>query len=165
MASRLDYLLGCRLPPARLSEADGGEVATLDALALLGKGRVVVAGAPEAAGPVEYGHYLRSLIVHAGRLRATGVDEIVCIVTSDALSVEAWAKSIDPSRRVRFLSDADLEFARALDLIAPGAGDRSEPYMLILQNGMIRTARLERLAAATGSTGRIGADNSFMLDA
>jgi glutaredoxin/glutathione-dependent peroxiredoxin len=161
MASCLDYLIGCRLPPSKLSELDGGKVATLDAPALLGEGRVVVAGAPDASGPVGYGHYLRRLIVHASRLRATGFDEIVCIVTSDAFSVDAWAKSIDPSRRVRFLSDGELEFSRALDLIAPGRGDRSEPYILTLQDGVVSTARLERPGLVPGPA---DAQDAFLLD-
>jgi peroxiredoxin len=161
MATRLDYLVGCRLPPSKLSELDGGKVATLDAAALLGDGRVAVAGAPDASGPVGYGHYLRSLIVHANRLRATGFDEIVCIVTSDAFSVDAWAKSIDPSRRVRFLSDGELEFSRALDLIAPGKGDRSVPYTLTLQHGVVCTARLERPGLARAPA---NAQDLFLLD-
>jgi glutaredoxin/glutathione-dependent peroxiredoxin len=141
--SRTGHLTGCRIPPAQLSELRDRKVTPIDSGALLGKGRVAVAGAPDASGPVGYGHYLRGLIVHAGRLRKSGYDEIVCVVTSDPFAVDAWSKSLDPEGKVRFVSDEKLELARALDLIAHGKGDRSEHYMLTLRHGVIETARLE----------------------
>jgi peroxiredoxin len=147
MASRTEFLAGYRIPPAGLCELRDGKVVPLDAIDLLGRGRIAVAGAPEASGPVDYGHYLRSFIVHAGRLRNSGYSEVVCVVTSDPVAVDAWSKQLDPAGKVRFVSDAKLEFARALDLIAPGKGDRSEHYMLTLRHGIIDTARLEHPSA------------------
>jgi glutaredoxin/glutathione-dependent peroxiredoxin len=148
MTSRTDFLGGYRIPPAQLFELRDGKVASLNTVDFLYKGRALVAGAPEAFAEVGSGHPLRRFIINAVRMRNAGFDQIICIVTSEPSAVDAWSKSLDPTGRVRFMSDANLEFARALDLVAPGKGDRSEHYLLTLRGGTIETARIEQLGAA-----------------
>jgi peroxiredoxin len=148
MTSRSDFLNGYRIPPAQLFELRDGKAVSINTVDFMHKGRMLVTGAPDAVVPPAAGHPVRSFIANAVRMRNSGFHEIICIVTSDPSSVDAWSKSLDPTGRVRFLSDVNLEFARALDLVAPGKGDRSEHYLLTLRGGVIETARIEQLGAA-----------------
>jgi peroxiredoxin len=91
--------------------------------------------------------HLPSLVRNADRLRQAGVGQLVCVVTSDPWSVDAWTKVVDPARKVRFVSDGNLSFTRALGLSTHEPklfiGERSERYMLTVRNGAIESARIE----------------------
>lgn len=140
-------LVGQRLPSVRLGEMIDGQMRTVRALDVLGSGSAVIVGMPGAFTPVCSGRHLPSLVQNADRLRASGAAHVVCIVTSDPWSTDAWARIIDPQRKVRFLADGNLSFARALGLTTHEPrlmlGERSERYMLTVRDGAIESARVE----------------------
>lgn len=61
--------------------------------------------------------------------------------------LDAWSRQVDPTRKLRFLSDGNLEFTRALALDAGNRelfiGTRSERYLMIVENGTIVRLRIE----------------------
>ena len=69
------------------------------------------------------------------------------VVASDPFVMEAWSKIVDPERSIRFVSDGNLNLCRALGLVTHEQelflGDRSERYMLVVQNGVIEALRVE----------------------
>jgi peroxiredoxin len=71
----------------------------------------------------------------------------VCIAPNDPFVLEAWAKLVDPERRIRFLSDGNLQFTRALALDCENPnlfiGERSERYLMVVENGTIVRLRVE----------------------
>ena len=87
------------------------------------------------------------MLAHADTLRAHGIERLFCVATSDPFSLAAWAEQVDPHGKIRFLSDGNLQFARALDLVsrcdALFLGLRSERYALTLSGGVIRSCRIE----------------------
>jgi peroxiredoxin len=146
MESPIHDLSGRRAPRAMLAELRNGEVVSRNAADLLGKGHLLVMWMPGAFTPVFSGQNVTGLIANAVRLRKSGVDDIICIAASDPLAVDTWSRSLDPAGRVRFLSDANLEFARMLSLIA------SDHYLLTFREGVIETSRVERYAHAPQET-------------
>jgi len=109
-------LIGQRLPRAQLCEMVEGQLPVLEAGQIFGRGLALLVGMPGAYTPICAGRHLPSLLKSADRLRAGGVTEIACIVTSSPFAVDAWAKAADPARKFRFLSDGNLCFSRALGL-------------------------------------------------
>ena len=71
-----------------------------------------------------------------------------CIAPNDPWVLDRWARDVDPQRKVRFLSDGNLEFTRRLGLAArhedQHMGDRSHRYSMI-----VRDAVIEKLAVET----------------
>lgn len=147
MPHRQTKLIGQRLPSVRLGEMIDGDMRTVRAIDALGAGSAVIVGMPGAFTPVCSSRHLPSLVQNADRLRASGAAHVVCIVTSDPWSTDAWAKIIDPQGKVRFLADGNLSFARALGLTTHEPrlmlGERSERYMLTARDGVIESARIE----------------------
>jgi len=140
-------LVGARLPQTQLCEVVEGQLRVLEAARILGRGLVLLVGMPGAFTPICAGRHLPSLLKSADRLRAAGLTEIACIVTSSPFAVDAWAKAADPARKVRFLSDGNLSFSRALGLTTHEAdlfmGDCSKRYLLTVRDGAIETVRVE----------------------
>ncbi|MDM7323123.1 MAG: redoxin family protein, partial [Gammaproteobacteria bacterium] len=62
-------------------------------------------------------------------------------------ALDAWAKSIDPERSIRFLSDGNLELVRAMGLIARESehfmGERSRRFVMIVQDAVVEKLAVE----------------------
>ncbi|PNS21663.1 hypothetical protein CAC42_1517 [Sphaceloma murrayae] len=69
--------------------------------------------------------------------------------TTDNLSMNAWAQSLDPSAKsgIRFLADPAANFTKALDLDFDGSaifgGARSKRYALVIEDGKVKEAHVE----------------------
>lgn len=150
------HLIGKRLPDSRLGEMVGGEIRSLVASELFADGRSVIVGMPGAFTPICSGRHLPNLVANAARLRLGGVKHLACIVTSDPFALDAWAREADPSGQVRFLSDGNLSFARAIGLTSyePSLfiGERSARYVILTENGVITAVRVERSILDVGCT-------------
>jgi peroxiredoxin len=142
-------LSGQRLPRAQLCEMVEGQLRVLEAGPIFGRGLVLLVGMPGAYTPICAGRHLPSLPKSADRLRAGGVTEIACIVTSSPFAVDAWAKAADPARKVRFLSYGNLFLSRALGLTTQEEdlfmGECSKRYLLTVRDGAIETVRVEAI--------------------
>lgn len=149
-------LVGMRMPAVRLGEMVDGELRTVRASELVGMGSAVIVGVPAAFSPVCSEKHLPSLVRNADRLRQAGAGQLLCVVTDNPWTVDAWAKVVDPTRKVRFLSDGNLSFTRALTLSMHEPkyflGERSERYMLTVRNGVIESARVEDHIAIVSCT-------------
>jgi peroxiredoxin len=140
-------LVGARLPQVRLCEMVEGQQRVVRASELFGCGRAMLVGMPGAFTPICSEKHLPSLVRNADRLREACFREIACIVTSNPFAVDAWAKVADPQRKVRFLSDGNLAFTRALGLATHEPriflGECSERYLLTARDGAIESVRVE----------------------
>lgn len=107
-----------RVPDALIAELVNGQVTPIKASDLLGQGRALVIGVPGAFTPACTERHLPGLVNNAERLRRSGYDKLVCIVASDPFATDAWSRQVDPERKVRFISDGNLNLARTLGLIS-----------------------------------------------
>jgi peroxiredoxin len=141
-------LVGMRLPETKLGEMVGGEIRTVVASEVFAVGRAVIVGMPGAFTPICSGRHLPNLVANAERLRFGGVTHLACIVTSDPFAIDTWAKQADPAGQIRFLSDGNLTLARALGLSSHEPtlflGERSARYVLLTQDGIITSVRVEQ---------------------
>jgi peroxiredoxin len=156
MTDKPTRLIGKRLPDSKLGEMVGGEIRTVSASELFAVGRSVIVGMPGAFTPICSGRHLPNLVANAARLRAGGVEHLACIVTSDLFAIDMWAKQADPAGQIRFLSDGNLALARALGLTSYEPtlflGERSARYVMLAQDGVISSVRVEPSILDVGCT-------------
>ena len=142
-----NILVGMRMPEAMVAELIDGQLVPRRACDVVGRRRTLVVGVPGAFTPVCTERHVPGLVANAAQLRRSGFDNIVCVVASDPFVMDAWSKSVDPERSIRFVSDGNLNLCRALGLVTHEQelflGDRSERYMLVVQNGVIEALRVE----------------------
>jgi glutaredoxin-like protein len=83
----------------------------------------------------------------AGELAARGIDAIYCIAVNDPYVMAAWAASLGVAR-VRMLADPQGAFSGALGLLADkraaGLGLRSRRYAMLVRDGVVERAFVER---------------------
>lgn len=156
MSEKPHSLIGKRLPDAKLGEMVDGEIRTYVASDLFAVGRGVIVGMPGAFTPICSGRHLPNLVANAERLRAGGVKHLACVVTSDPFAVDSWRKEVDPSGQIQFLSDGNLSLARALGLMSHEPtlflGERSARYVVLTDNGVVSTVRVEDSILEVGCT-------------
>ncbi len=139
--------VGERLPDVKLKEmSDGGP--TDVSLAELSKGkRVVVFAVPGAFTPTCSAKHLPGFVREAERIRAKGVDEIVCVAVNDAFVMDAWGKAQGATGKVRMLADGNGEFTRAVGLELDGSkfgmGLRSQRYGMVVKDGVVEQLHVE----------------------
>lgn len=140
--------------PVKLVDASGISDTTSDAV--LGTGRVVLFAVPGAFTPTCHVNHLPGFLANEPKLRAAGVDRIVCVATNDQHVLRAWAETTEALGRIDFIADGNAVLARALGLDADmskgGMGTRYRRSALIIENGVVTAAFVED-APGVSSTG------------
>ena len=132
--------VGDRVPSANLAHmtADGPTGLTSDEL-FAGK-KVVLFAVPGAFTPVCSGAHLPGFVANADKIRAKGVDDIVCISVNDAFVMDAWGKAQN-AEDIHMVADGSGEFAGAVDLqldfVSRGLGMRSRRYAMVVEDGVV----------------------------
>ena len=140
---------GDRVPHASFTHmtADGPKPITSDEV-FAGK-KVVLFALPGAFTPTCSASHLPGYVVNADKLKAAGVDTIVCLSVNDAFVMDAWGKAQN-AEEILMLADGSAEFARAmgleLDLNARGMGVRSQRYAMLVDDAVISKLNIEEPA-------------------
>lgn len=84
--------------------------------------------------------HLPGFIIYADKIKAKGVDRIVCTAVNDAFVMDAWKKSQN-AEEIDFVADGSAVFTKLigmeLDATAGGLGTRSKRYAMIVDNGVV----------------------------
>jgi glutaredoxin/glutathione-dependent peroxiredoxin len=109
--------------------------------------KAVLFAVPGAFTPTCSDHHLPGFVEHAAELRAKGVELIACTAVNDAFVMAAWGKERAVDGAVTLLADGNGDFARAMgletDSSAFGMGKRSRRYAVVVEDGVIRSLRVE----------------------
>ena len=142
-----EVIVGTRVPEVQLGFMQDGLIQKVSAGQVFSHSRSVVLGVPGAFTPVCSLQHVPDYIQSASALISAGFDQLICIAPNDPFVVEEWRRMVDPQSRIRFLSDGNLEFCKALGLTMPRRdmflGHRSERYMLIIADQIIQRLRVE----------------------
>lgn len=129
----------------KLVTASGVEDTTSQAV--LGQGKVVLFSVPGAFTPTCHVNHLPGFLANAAKLRAAGVDRIVCAAVNDHHVMKAWAEASNALDDIAFLADGNGELARAFgldkDFSGAGMGTRYARSAMIINNGMIDAVFVE----------------------
>jgi peroxiredoxin len=138
---------GDRLPQVSLGRLVNGAVEHVWLQQLLAGRRAVIVGIPGAFTPVCTCEHIPDLLANADRLRAAGMDYVICVAPNDPWVVEAWAERVDPAGKLTFLSDGNLALARALGVNTIDQqnmlGETSARYTLIAAGGIVHRLNVE----------------------
>lgn len=135
--------VGDRLPEANLLQmgADGAEAVALSARL---KGRnVVIFGLPGAFTGTCTTSHVPSFVRVMDKLKAKGVDEVICLAVNDPFVMKAWGDSTGAAAKgVTFLADGDASFTKAIgqEFTVPNLAffDRSKRYALYAVDGVVK---------------------------
>ncbi len=138
---------GSRIPDVELGRLLGSELCAVSTRELFAHGRTIVLGIPGAFTPVCTKEHVPDFIKNAGKLKACGYTQLICIAPNDPFVLDAWARQVDPKGKIEFFSDGNLDFVSRLDLRMTNrdlfVGVRSERYLMIVHNNTIVRLRVE----------------------
>lgn len=137
---------GDKLPDASMfTMADGRpkKVSTADLFA--GK-KVVVFAVPGAYTPTCSLAHLPGFVAYADKIKAKGVDSIVCLSVNDAFVMDSWGKDKN-AEELLMVGDGNGDFTRAIGLEMDGSGfglgSRSQRYAMIVEDGVVKKLNVE----------------------
>lgn len=144
---------GDKMPsvPVKLVTAAG--VSDADSAAILGEGRVVLFAVPGAFTPTCDTSHLPGFIAAADRLRAGGIDRIVCAAANDHHVVKAWAERSEALGKIDFIADPHARLAEALGLAKDfnDLGRRFARFAMIVRDGVVEQNFVQDVAGVTVS--------------
>ena len=109
--------------------------------------KVVIFGLPGAFTPTCSAKHVPGFVADIDKLKAKGVDDVICMSVNDAFVMGAWARDQKSGGKVRMMGDGSATFTRALglelDLNARGMGTRCQRYSMLVDNGVVKTLNIE----------------------
>jgi peroxiredoxin len=131
---------GDKLPAGtfKVMGAEGpGDVSTSE---LFDGKKVVLFAVPGAFTPGCSMTHLPGFVVNADKIKANGVDSIICVSVNDVFVMGAWGQAQNAEALV-MAADGNGDFAKALGLELDGSGfgmgTRSQRYAMIVDNGVV----------------------------
>jgi len=146
--------VGDKLPPGTLSEFIEVETAgcTLGPNEFkvedLSRGKkVAIFGVPGAFTPTCSAKHVPSYVANLDKLKAKGIDEVICMAVNDAFVMGAWARDQKTGNKIRMMGDGSAAYTRALglefDLAAKGLGMRCQRFSMVVDDGVVKALNIE----------------------
>ena len=114
---------------------------------IFGGKKVVLFAVPGAFTPTCSAAHLPGFVASADKIKAAGVDSIVCLSVNDAFVMDAWGKGQN-AEELMMVGDGNGELTAAMGLEMDGSGFglgmRSSRYSLIAEDGKITALNLEK---------------------
>jgi len=109
--------------------------------------KVVIFGLPGAFTPTCSAKHVPSYLANYDKLKAKGVDDIICMAVNDAFVMGAWARDQKVGGKIRMMGDGSADFTKALglelDLVARGMGVRCQRFSMLVEDGVVKTLNIE----------------------
>jgi len=138
---------GDTLPQATMHTMKDGKPAAVSTDALFKGKKVVVFAVPGAFTPTCSLAHLPGFVVNADKIKAKGVDSIVCVSVNDAFVMDAWGKDKHAEQLV-MVGDGNGAFTKALglemDASGFGLGTRSQRYAMVVEDGVVKKLAVEK---------------------
>ncbi|MBR9912232.1 MAG: peroxiredoxin [Gammaproteobacteria bacterium] len=138
--------VGDKIPSIALQVmgAEGPQAVTTDGL-LAGK-KVVLFAVPGAYTPGCSNTHMPGFVIHADKIKAKGVDDIICTSVNDVFVMAAWGRDQN-AEHITMLADGNGELAEALgltlDLTGAKLGVRSKRYAMIVNDGVVELLNVD----------------------
>jgi peroxiredoxin len=102
--------------------------------------KVVMFAVPGAFTPGCSITHLPGFVVNADKIKANGVDSIICVSVNDVFVMDAWGKAQNGEELI-MAADGNGDYVKALglelDASGFGMGTRSKRYAMIVDDGVI----------------------------
>lgn len=141
---------GDKLPEATMHILREGRPTAVTTSELFGGKKVVAFAVPGAFTPTCSQAHLPGYVVNADKIKAKGVDSIVCISVNDAFVMDCWGKDRNAGDLL-MVGDGNGDFTRALglemDASGFGLGTRSQRYAMVVEDGTVTKLAVEDATA------------------
>ena len=137
--------VGGTLPEAIFSILKDGEIKNPHTGTLFSEKKVVIFAVPGAYTPTCSVAHLPGYVALADKIKAKGVDAIICISVNDAFVMDAWGKSQN-ANEIMMLADGNGPFSQLIGLDMDTdefGGIRSIRYSMIVEDGVVRVLNVE----------------------
>lgn len=108
--------------------------------------KVVMFAVPGAFTPGCSVTHLPGYVVLADKIKAKGVDSIICMAVNDAFVMGAWGKQQNAEELI-MLADGNGDFTRAMGLVMDatgfGMGIRCKRMAMIVEDGVVKHLAIE----------------------
>lgn len=136
---------GQALPQAILTERKDGQSLQHTTAELFKDKTVVLFAVPGAFTPTCSNSHLPGYVALADKIKAKGVDSILCVSVNDAFVMQAWGQAHNADE-IRMLGDGDGSFTIALGLdkdTGSFGGTRSMRYAMLVKDGVLEKLNVE----------------------
>lgn len=138
---------GDAIPSVPVKLVDAGGITDTTSDAVLGRGRIVLFAVPGAFTPTCHVNHLPGFIANAAKLRAAGIDRIVCVAANDQHVMKAWAEASDALGVIDFIADGNAALAREMgldkDMTGSGMGARYRRSAMLITDGKVDAVFVE----------------------
>lgn len=139
--------IGDKLPEATFKQKTADGMAEVSTSEIFSGKKVVLFAVPGAFTPTCHLNHLPGYLENRDAIMAKGVDDIAVVSVNDAFVMGAWEKATNGSGKLRYLSDWDASFTKAIgmdaDLSAGTLGTRSKRYSMIVEDGTVTALNIE----------------------
>ncbi len=147
--------VGERLPNIELQVMGSNGPEKIQTGDLFAGKKVVLFAVPGAFTPTCSAAHLPGFVVDADKLKARGVDSIICTSVNDTFVMDAWGKAHN-AEQIVMLADGLAEFAKAVgltqDRTASQMGIRSQRYAMIVNDGVVEVLNIDEKGLETTSS-------------
>jgi peroxiredoxin len=149
--------VGDKLPSVTVKHMTSSGLAELKTDELFNGKKVVLFGVPGAFTPTCSKTHLPGYVNNADKLKAKGVDAIVCLSVNDPFVMNAWADQYGAQGKITMLPDHNGELTKALGLEmdgrGAGLGTRSKRFSMLVENGVVKSVDVEEKASEVSVSG------------
>jgi len=138
--------VGDKVPACTMKTMGAEGPADISADDIFAGKKVLLFAVPGAFTPGCSMTHLPGYVVNADKIKAAGVDTIVCMAVNDAFVMDAWGKAQN-AEELLMLADGNGEFTAALGLELDGSGfglgHRSQRFAMLVDDGTITQLNVE----------------------
>lgn len=137
--------VGATMPEATLSTLAEGEMQNLHTTTLFNDKKVVVFAVPGAFTPTCSQAHLPGYVALADKIKAKGVDTIICLSVNDAFVMNAWGGA-NNADEILMLADGNGDFTQKIGLDMDTdtfGGIRSVRYSMLIDDGVVKAINIE----------------------
>lgn len=149
--------VGDKLPEATFKEKTSDGMNEVKASEIFPGKTVVLFAVPGAFTPTCHLNHLPGYLENRDGILAKGVDEIAVVAVNDAFVMGAWAQASGGEGKIRYLSDWDAAFTKAIgmeiDLSGGTLGTRSKRYSMIVKDGVVTALNIEETPGTAVKSG------------
>ncbi len=139
--------VGEKLPSVTVKHMTPSGLADLKTDELFKGKKVVVFGVPGAFTPTCSKTHLPGYVSNIDKLKAKGVDAVVCLSVNDPFVMNAWAEQHGAQGKITMLPDHNGELTKALGLEMDGhgfgMGTRGQRFAIVANDGVATSVEVE----------------------
>ncbi|RDV25489.1 peroxiredoxin [Alteromonas aestuariivivens] len=137
--------IGSTLPEVRFGQLVNGEMTNPHTNDLFGGKKVVVFAVPGAFTPTCSEAHLPGYVALADKIKAKGVDSIICLSVNDPFVMDAWGKASNAGE-IQMIADGNGFFTSRIGMdmnTGEFGGVRSVRYSMLVEDGVVTKLNVE----------------------